>query len=146
MTIEPGGPCRTCNLCMSGKYNVCDKASFHNSVALYPGCLGRYYVQDANLTFKYVMEIIGVPVVWSTYGKCPVTSKFHPERFRLNQSLNPRHPSPTHTHCTFPFKDIRGFFHSSCTTISSLPPTATKRPPTIWNSAFERRQVLSQTR
>ncbi|XP_045618687.1 sorbitol dehydrogenase isoform X2 [Procambarus clarkii] len=52
VTIEPGGPCRRCDYCTSGKYNVCEDACFHNSVALYPGCLARYYLHNADLCFK----------------------------------------------------------------------------------------------
>ncbi|XP_071551712.1 sorbitol dehydrogenase-like [Panulirus ornatus] len=52
VAIEPGGPCRKCDLCVSGKYNICNIASFHNNGMLYPGCLGHYYVHNADLCFK----------------------------------------------------------------------------------------------
>ncbi|XP_050722858.1 sorbitol dehydrogenase-like [Eriocheir sinensis] len=52
VTIEPGSFCRTCDHCLSGRYNVCDKSSFHASVAMYPGCLARYFVYQGHLTYK----------------------------------------------------------------------------------------------
>nr|XP_053635197.1 sorbitol dehydrogenase-like [Cherax quadricarinatus] len=52
VTIETGGPCRTCDLCIGGRYNLCDQASFHSPLGRYPGCLARYYIHDADLCFK----------------------------------------------------------------------------------------------
>ncbi|KAG7176995.1 sorbitol dehydrogenase-like [Homarus americanus] len=52
VTIEPGNSCRNCDLCLSNKYNLCDKSSFHNNGALYPGMLAHYYTSTADLCFK----------------------------------------------------------------------------------------------
>ncbi|XP_045112736.1 sorbitol dehydrogenase-like [Portunus trituberculatus] len=52
VTIEPGSFCRQCDLCLAGKYNVCPKSSFHTDVALYPGCLARYFKYKAHLIHK----------------------------------------------------------------------------------------------
>ncbi|XP_063865260.1 sorbitol dehydrogenase-like isoform X1 [Scylla paramamosain] len=52
VTIEPGTFCRTCELCLTGKHNVCANSSFHGSPRFYPGCLARYYKHKALFVFR----------------------------------------------------------------------------------------------
>ncbi|XP_066970378.1 sorbitol dehydrogenase-like [Macrobrachium rosenbergii] len=52
VVVEPGGPCRICNLCTSGKYNICKAACFHGKPSPGPACLARYFKHQADLCFK----------------------------------------------------------------------------------------------
>ncbi|KAK3881330.1 hypothetical protein Pcinc_014224 [Petrolisthes cinctipes] len=52
VVMEPGNPCLACDMCYNSKYNVCDKATFHKDVVIYPGMLGKYYINKANFTYK----------------------------------------------------------------------------------------------
>lgn len=52
VTTEFGSFCRNCDMCLSGKYNVCPKSSFHADVTIYPGCIARYFKYKASLVFK----------------------------------------------------------------------------------------------
>ncbi|KAG0715124.1 putative D-xylulose reductase A [Chionoecetes opilio] len=52
VTIEPGNFCRRCDQCLAGKYNVCPQSSFHANVALYPGCIGRYFQYPGHLVHR----------------------------------------------------------------------------------------------
>ncbi|XP_050709706.1 sorbitol dehydrogenase-like [Eriocheir sinensis] len=52
VTVENGSSCRGCDLCLSGKYNVCEKSSFHGSVPMPQGCLAHYFIYKGHLTFK----------------------------------------------------------------------------------------------
>ncbi|KAK7076549.1 hypothetical protein SK128_005822 [Halocaridina rubra] len=52
VAVEPGGPCRICTFCKSGKYNNCPEACFHAGPSPTPGCLARYFKHTADLCFK----------------------------------------------------------------------------------------------
>ncbi|KAK7070623.1 hypothetical protein SK128_023499 [Halocaridina rubra] len=52
VAVEPGGPCRVCSFCKSGKYNNCPDACFHAGPSPIPGCLARYFKHTADLCFK----------------------------------------------------------------------------------------------
>ncbi|XP_068210844.1 sorbitol dehydrogenase-like [Palaemon carinicauda] len=52
VAIEPGGPCRICDLCTSGKYNICQAACFHGKPSTGPACLAKYFKHQADLCFK----------------------------------------------------------------------------------------------
>ncbi|KAK3779739.1 hypothetical protein RRG08_035878 [Elysia crispata] len=51
VAIEPGVPCRRCNHCKTGRYNLCRKVRFCATPPDH-GNLGRYYVHDADFCFK----------------------------------------------------------------------------------------------
>ncbi|KAF2345433.1 Alcohol dehydrogenase C-terminal [Trinorchestia longiramus] len=51
VAIEPGVPCRRCNFCKSGRYNLC-KTVFFCATPPDHGNLCRYYVHDADFCFK----------------------------------------------------------------------------------------------
>jgi len=54
VAIEPGVPCRICEYCKSGRYNLCPKIFF---CATPPddGNLCRYYVHAADFCYKFVL-------------------------------------------------------------------------------------------
>lgn len=51
VAIEPGVPCRLCNYCKSGRYNLCLDMKFC-ATPPYHGNLARYYVHAADFCFK----------------------------------------------------------------------------------------------
>ncbi|BFY97850.1 hypothetical protein BsWGS_00890 [Bradybaena similaris] len=51
VAIEPGVPCRICNYCKTGRYNLCLEMKFC-ATPPYDGNLARYYVHDADFCFK----------------------------------------------------------------------------------------------
>uniref|UniRef100_A0A0B7AB43 Sorbitol dehydrogenase n=1 Tax=Arion vulgaris TaxID=1028688 RepID=A0A0B7AB43_9EUPU len=51
VAIEPGVPCRVCNYCKGGRYNLCLDMKFC-ATPPYHGNLARYYVHDADFCFK----------------------------------------------------------------------------------------------
>uniref|UniRef100_A0A0P4VXA0 Sorbitol dehydrogenase n=1 Tax=Scylla olivacea TaxID=85551 RepID=A0A0P4VXA0_SCYOL len=51
VAIEPGVPCRMCNFCKSGKYNLCPDVVFC-ATPPYDGSLCRYYKHAADFCFK----------------------------------------------------------------------------------------------
>ncbi|XP_035826645.1 sorbitol dehydrogenase isoform X2 [Aplysia californica] len=51
VAIEPGVPCRMCNYCKTGRYNLCLDMKFC-ATPPYHGNLARYYVHDADFCFK----------------------------------------------------------------------------------------------
>jgi len=51
VAIEPGVPCRLCNYCKTGRYNLCLEMKFC-ATPPYDGNLSRYYVHDADFCFK----------------------------------------------------------------------------------------------
>lgn len=51
VAIEPGVPCRVCDYCKSGRYNLCLEMKFC-ATPPYDGNLCRYYVHDADFCFK----------------------------------------------------------------------------------------------
>lgn len=57
VAIEPGGPCRLCNFCKSGKYNNCPEVCFHAAPSPTPGCLARYFKHTADLCFKLPEDV-----------------------------------------------------------------------------------------
>ena len=55
MAIEPGVPCRRCELCKGGRYNLCPDVFF---LATPPdsGALARFHVHAADFCYKYVIR------------------------------------------------------------------------------------------
>ncbi|KAK3765707.1 hypothetical protein RRG08_026182 [Elysia crispata] len=51
VAIEPGVPCRKCNYCKIGRYNLCLDMKFC-ATPPYDGNLARFYVHDADFCFK----------------------------------------------------------------------------------------------
>ncbi|CAH1958614.1 unnamed protein product [Acanthoscelides obtectus] len=51
VAIEPGCPCRMCNFCKIGKYNLCPGMMFC-ATPPYDGNLCRFYLHDADFCFK----------------------------------------------------------------------------------------------
>lgn len=51
VAIEPGVPCRHCNYCKTGKYNLCRDMAFC-ATPPFDGNLTRYYVHAADFCFK----------------------------------------------------------------------------------------------
>ncbi|KAG8181969.1 hypothetical protein JTE90_026907 [Oedothorax gibbosus] len=49
--MEPGVPCRRCEFCMGGRYNLCPDIKFA-ATPPYDGSLCRYYALDAAFCFK----------------------------------------------------------------------------------------------
>lgn len=47
MAIEPGVPCRICDLCKNGRYNLCAEMVFC-ATPPYDGNLTRYYAHAAD--------------------------------------------------------------------------------------------------
>merc|ERR1719150_864415 len=51
VAVEPGGPCRMCNYCKTGVYNLCLKMEFCATPPIH-GNLCRYYVHAADFCYK----------------------------------------------------------------------------------------------
>lgn len=51
VALEPGVPCRSCDLCLSGKYNLCPDVKFF-ATPPFAGCLMNYVVHPARFAFK----------------------------------------------------------------------------------------------
>jgi L-iditol 2-dehydrogenase len=51
VAVEVGLPCSTCNLCKSGKYNLCNQMAFA-ATPPYDGTLTRYFNHPADFCFK----------------------------------------------------------------------------------------------
>lgn len=51
VAIEPGVPCRRCQDCKTGRYNLCPDMAFC-ATPPYDGNLARYYVHDADFCYK----------------------------------------------------------------------------------------------
>jgi len=51
VAIEPGVPCRICDFCKTGRYNLCPDVAFC-ATPPYDGNLCRYYVHPADYCFK----------------------------------------------------------------------------------------------
>nr|CAH7714401.1 unnamed protein product [Callosobruchus chinensis] len=51
VAIEPGSPCRMCDYCKTGRYNLCPDMKFC-ATPPYDGNLCRFYVHDADFCFK----------------------------------------------------------------------------------------------
>lgn len=49
--IEPGVPCRRCEFCKGGRYNLCPEVKFAATPPV-DGSLSRYYAHDADFCFK----------------------------------------------------------------------------------------------
>ncbi|RWS20123.1 sorbitol dehydrogenase-like protein, partial [Leptotrombidium deliense] len=53
VTIEPGVPCRNCDFCLQGLYNLCSDANkYCRGLPSNNGCMQRYFVHPANFCFK----------------------------------------------------------------------------------------------
>ena len=55
VAIEVGFPCRSCTLCITGRYNLCPKLSFRSSAKTYPhtdGTLQTSITQPENMCYK----------------------------------------------------------------------------------------------
>ena len=53
MAIEPGVPCRICDFCKGGRYNLCPDIEFCATPPFH-GTLCRYYKHAADFCYKYV--------------------------------------------------------------------------------------------
>ncbi|XP_039254985.2 sorbitol dehydrogenase-like [Styela clava] len=51
VTIEPGVPCKSCEICQGGRYNLCKKMRFCATPPV-DGNLCNYYVHDADFCYK----------------------------------------------------------------------------------------------
>jgi len=51
VAIEPGVPCRYCDFCKSGKYNLCNDVQFCATPPVH-GNLCRYYTHAADFCYK----------------------------------------------------------------------------------------------
>ncbi|OGM43203.1 D-xylulose reductase A [Aspergillus bombycis] len=51
VAMEPGIPCRRCEPCKSGKYNLCEKMAFA-ATPPYDGTLAKYYVLPEDFCYK----------------------------------------------------------------------------------------------
>jgi L-iditol 2-dehydrogenase len=51
VAIEPGVPCRICNFCKTGVYNLCPDITFH-ATPPYDGTLTRFFKHAADFCFK----------------------------------------------------------------------------------------------
>lgn len=51
MAIEPGVPCRSCDFCKHGRYNLCPDIVFC-ATPPYDGNLARYYTHAADFCYK----------------------------------------------------------------------------------------------
>jgi len=51
VALEPGVPCRCCNFCKTGRYNLCPDVQFLATPPVH-GNLARYHVHDAEFCFK----------------------------------------------------------------------------------------------
>ncbi|KAK3088525.1 hypothetical protein FSP39_020171 [Pinctada imbricata] len=56
VAVDPHVPCRTCDLCKTGRYNICPKVSF---LATPPadGALTRFFVHPADFSFKLAENV-----------------------------------------------------------------------------------------
>ena len=54
VAIEPGIPCRTCDHCKRGRYNLCDDIKFL-ATPPFDGNLARYHVHAADYCYKWVI-------------------------------------------------------------------------------------------
>ncbi len=52
VAVEPGIPCRTCEFCSSGRYNLCEDVYFYASLPVTEGCFVEYIAHPASLCFK----------------------------------------------------------------------------------------------
>lgn len=52
MTIEPGVPCRRCDFCKGGRYNLCADVVFLATPPVH-GSIARYHTHAADFCFKY---------------------------------------------------------------------------------------------
>lgn len=56
VAIEPGVPCRVCDFCRNGQYNLCPEMAFC-ATPPYHGNLTRYYAHAADFCYKYISKI-----------------------------------------------------------------------------------------
>ncbi|RWS20482.1 sorbitol dehydrogenase-like protein, partial [Leptotrombidium deliense] len=53
VTIEPSIPCRNCDFCLQGSYNLCSESNkYSRGLPSNNGCMQRYFVHPANFCFK----------------------------------------------------------------------------------------------
>ena len=52
VTIEPGVPCRRCDFCKTGRYNLCADIVFLATPPVH-GSIARYHTHAADFCFKY---------------------------------------------------------------------------------------------
>jgi threonine dehydrogenase-like Zn-dependent dehydrogenase len=52
VALEPGVPCGKCEMCKTGKYNLCPDMSFAATPPKREGTLCIYYKQPADFCFK----------------------------------------------------------------------------------------------
>ena len=51
VAVEPGYPCRMCDFCKTGRYNLCAEMKFA-ATPPYDGTLCRYYCHPADFCYK----------------------------------------------------------------------------------------------
>ena len=51
VAIEPGVPCKTCDLCLMNRYNLCKEMKFCATPPVH-GNLSKFYVHDADFCYK----------------------------------------------------------------------------------------------
>ncbi|KAI9039252.1 NAD(P)-dependent alcohol dehydrogenase [Aspergillus affinis] len=56
VAMEPGTPCRRCEPCKAGKYNLCEKMAFA-ATPPYDGTLAKYYVLPEDFCYKLPSNI-----------------------------------------------------------------------------------------
>lgn len=54
VAIEPGVPCRKCEFCKGGRYNLCPEMAFLATPPIH-GDLARFHNHAADFCFKYVL-------------------------------------------------------------------------------------------
>ena len=62
VAIEPGVPCRLCEFCKGGRYNLCPDVVFCATPPVH-GNLSRYYVHAADFCYKYVSQYPNLKVI-----------------------------------------------------------------------------------
>ena len=51
VAIEPGVPCKSCEICLGGRYNLCKSMRFCATPPV-DGNLGKYYIHDSDFCYK----------------------------------------------------------------------------------------------
>ncbi len=59
VALEPGVPCRTCEMCKNGKYNLCPDMKFA-ATPPYDGTLCNYYKHAADFCYKYCIKSLNL--------------------------------------------------------------------------------------
>ena len=68
VAIEPGVPCRRCEFCKTGRYNLCPDVEFLATPPFH-GDLSRYHVHAADFCYKLVNGLL-IFLLYVMYSKC----------------------------------------------------------------------------